>query len=77
MWDVAGFVEPVDDPNLARIFLEKVNQLNNDTSRDCLVVAAIWGALPQGQAASLAAVSLVLGSLYLVRDKFPTKEGSM
>jgi hypothetical protein len=74
---VAGFIEPIDDPNLARDFLEKVNQLNNDTGRDCLFVAGIWSALPQGLAGSLATVSLLLGSLYLLRDKIPTKDVSI
>lgn len=68
---MAGSIEPVDDPELARAFLEKVNRMNRDTGRDVFIATALWSALPQDVAASIASVGIVVAGLYLIRDTIP------
>ena len=71
MWDVAGVIEPVPDPNLARTVMGKVNDINNDAPLYTLIVAMIWSVLPQDTALLLAWAGVFLSSLYLIRDKVP------
>jgi len=71
LWDVAGVIEPVPDPDLARAFMGKVNDMNNEAPLYALTVAIFWSALPQDTALSLAWAGVFLSSLYLVRDKVP------
>lgn len=68
---MAGVIEPVPDPDLARVFMEKVNDMNNEAPLVALIVATAWSALPQDTALSLAWASAFLSSLYFVRDKVP------
>jgi len=71
LWDVAGSIEPIDDPELASAFLQKVNDMNFETARDCAIVAGLWSALPYETTYPIAIVGVMGTSLYLLRDKVP------
>lgn len=73
MWDVAGEIEPVDDPNVATALLEKVNALNVRTSVDALVVSVIWSALPQSLTQQISLLGVASAVLYLLRGRIPDK----
>lgn len=68
---MAGELEPVSDPTLARALIEKVNKLNNDSGTIPVIASLAWSILPQETASSIGFVGLVLAILYLVEDKVP------
>jgi len=72
LWDITGKIEPVDDPKVASAILEKVNELNNDTGRDTLVLTIAWSILSQQVASTIAILGMMFTALYLVQDKLPT-----
>jgi hypothetical protein len=71
LWDVTGSIEPIEDPNLASAFLTKVNSMNYDTARDCILVAGAWSALPTETTHAIALVGVMGTILYLSRDQIP------
>jgi len=71
LWDVTGQLEPVPDPNLARALIDKVNKLNNDSGTVPIILSLLWSSIPIETASSIGVVSLILGGLYLVKDKVP------
>lgn len=62
----------MDDPKVASAILEKVNELNNDTGRDTLVLTIAWSILSQQVASTIAILGMMFTALYLVQDKLPT-----
>jgi len=72
MWDVDGTgIRKIDDDDLARAFMVKVNEMNLETGRDALLLAAGFAALPSDVTSKLAGVTAVLGSLYFLQGKVP------
>ena len=53
-WEVDGIIQAVDDPDLARALLEKVNELNFETILKVVVVSAAFAVLPQSASVPLA-----------------------
>ncbi len=51
--------------------MEKVNQMNTDTGIEALVLATAFAILPQELTFKLAASTLFLGGLYLLKGKIP------
>lgn len=68
---MAGELEKVPDPTLARAIIEKVNKLNNDSGLVPLAASLFWSGLPQETASSVGFVGLVVTILYLLNDKVP------
>lgn len=56
-------MKKIEDPNLARAILGKVNAMNLDTAVRCAVVAGIFAVLPQSTAAGLVGSALVLAGM--------------
>ena len=72
MWDVDGTgIRKIEDQNLARALLEKVNAMNIDSGRDAIILAALFASLPHDLTAKFAGVSLIIGSLYFASGKIP------
>ncbi len=75
MWDVDGTgIRKIEDQDLARAFMEKVNEMNLETGRNAVILAAAFAALPHDLVAKLAAVSVVLGALYFLEGKIPKRD---
>jgi len=71
-WDVDGTgIRKIEDEDLATAFMTKVNGMNIDTVKDAVIVSGIFAALPYDVTGKLAAVTLCLGSLYLLNGKIP------
>mmetsp|Transcript_25321 Transcript_25321/g.24271 ORF Transcript_25321/g.24271 Transcript_25321/m.24271 type:complete len:81 (+) Transcript_25321:98-340(+) len=74
IWDIDGTgMKKIDDPNLAKAFMDEVNSLNIATARDALLSSAIFAVLPQSVTYPVAAFTLIFAALYYI--KFPD-EGS-
>jgi len=72
LWDVDGNgLKKIEDPNLARAILSKVNAMNLNTAARCAVPAGIFAVLPQSSAAPLVGSTLVLAALYALNGKLP------
>jgi len=65
-------IEPVADPSLAERLLEKINQVNQDTGLDALLLTSLWSLLPQDVASSIVVVGWILALLYYLQDRLPT-----
>lgn len=71
-WDVDDTgIRDIQDPNLARAILEKVNAMNLQTGRDVILLSAIFAILPQSLTSTLGIWSSILGGLYLLNGKIP------
>lgn len=57
-------MKKIEDPNLARAILGKVNAMNLDTATRCAVAAGIFAVLPQSTAAPLVGSALVLAGMF-------------
>lgn len=67
MWDVDGTgMRKIEDPNLARAFLEKINALNTGIGRDIFLASTMFALLPQDFTASLALWVPILTILYVL-----------
>ena len=64
-------IRDIEDPNLARAFMVKVNQMNLDTGRDVLLLASLFAILPQELTSKLAFVTVALSGLYFLNGKLP------
>jgi len=65
MWDVDGTgMRKIEDPDLARAFLEKINALNTGIGRDILFVSTVFALLPQDFTSSLAFCLTIVTVLY-------------
>jgi hypothetical protein len=72
MWDVDGTgIRKIEDQDLARAFMEKVNAMNIETGRNALILAALFATLPHDLTAKFAGISLIIGSLYFASGKIP------
>ena len=58
-------LQPIEDLSVAQKILEKVNEMNIDTGRDCLVAAAVFAALPDDITKPAAALAAVAAGAYL------------
>ena len=73
LWDVDGNgLSQIDDPNLARFILNKVNAMNAETAIKVIAPVTVFAILPQSSSAPLVAFSLLFAALYVVKDKIPT-----
>lgn len=52
---------------MAKTILDKVNDMNLSTGRDCLIAAGVFAALPKDVTAPLALIGVVLGGLSLLQ----------
>jgi hypothetical protein len=64
-------IRKIEDEDLARAFLNKVNEMNIETGRDAILLAGGFALLPSELTGKLALVTLVLGGLYLLNGKVP------
>eukprot|EP00558_Chaetoceros_sp_UNC1202_P009241 CAMPEP_0197237268 /NCGR_PEP_ID=MMETSP1429-20130617/4150_1 /TAXON_ID=49237 /ORGANISM="Chaetoceros sp., Strain UNC1202" /LENGTH=80 /DNA_ID=CAMNT_0042696237 /DNA_START=154 /DNA_END=396 /DNA_ORIENTATION=+ len=72
LWDVDGTgMRRIEDENLAKAFLQRVNQMNIDTGKEMLFVSSVFAALPHDLTARLASVGFVLSLLYFLNGKVP------
>ena len=70
LWDVDGTgLQPVEDPNLARALLQRVNDLNVRVGVQVAVPVALFALLPQSAASHLVTCVLVGAALHLFGDK--------
>jgi len=73
LWDVDGNgLSQIDDPNLARTILNKVNAMNAETALKVVVPVAVFAILPQSSSAPLVASTSLFAALYAAKDKIPT-----
>ena len=74
LWDLDGDVglTPVDDPNVARAILRKVNAMNVETAVKVVVPVAVFAALPQSSSVPLVAFAILFAVLYVLQDKIPS-----
>lgn len=70
-WEANGTLEKIEDRNLARAILDKVNNMNIETGLQCTAIAAAYAALPQSMTASAAFFAVLYGALYFVQGKIP------
>ena len=59
----------IEDPNLARALLDKVNTLNINTALQTLIATTIFAALPKDVTAPLAFFALLFVTLYFSEGK--------
>jgi len=52
-------LQPIEDASVARRILDRVNQMNVDTGRDCLILSAVFAAMDHDLAAKLSTVALL------------------
>lgn len=72
---MAGVIEPVKDVSVANRMLEKINQVNQDTGRDALVLTVLWSfVVPHDVAVSMVGVGWILAALYYLQDKLPRQQ---
>jgi len=72
MWDVDGTgIRKIDDDNLARAFMTKVNEMNLESGRDAFLLAVGFAALPSDFTGKLAGATALVTTLYLLRGKIP------
>jgi len=72
LWDVDGTgLQKIDDPTLARAFLDKVNDYNFRQALQCTLIVGVYAALPQEVTAPLAFWSAVFAMLYDLRGRIP------
>lgn len=64
-------IREIDDPNLARAFMTKVNEMNLDTARDALIVSSLFAVLPYEFTSKIAFFTLIFTGLYFVNGKLP------
>lgn len=77
LWDVDGTgMRKIEDPNLARALLEKMNALNTGIGKDVLLVSTVFAVLPQGITSSLAIWTTVLSVLYALGIKLSSSSSS-
>lgn len=67
-------IRDIQDPNLARAILEKVNAMNLQTGRDVILLSAIFAILPQSLTSTLGIWSALFGALYLLNGKIPQEK---
>jgi len=65
----SGGLVKIEDPNLAKNLMERVNSMNLDLGINAILLASTYAALPHVIAAKLAAVTLVLWPLHAWGDK--------
>ena len=72
LWDVDGTgMTKIDDPQLARAFVDNINALNVQTGVDALLYSVAFAILPQSVTYPLAFFALIFGALYYI--PIPTK----
>ena len=59
---------------MAQKILDKVNNMNIDTGRDCLVVASVFAALPDDITKPAAALAAVAAGAYLYLNNSAEEE---
>jgi len=59
-------LQPIQDLTVAQKLLDKVNDMNISTGRDCLIVASIFAALPKDVTAPIAALGVIAAGAYFV-----------
>jgi hypothetical protein len=64
----------IEDSNIARAILEKVNTMNADTAIQCFTTAGLFAILPQSASAPLVAIALAFATLYALNGKIPKVE---
>jgi len=67
-------IRDIQNPNLARAILEKVNAMNLQTGRDVILLSAIFASLPQSLTSTLGIWSALFGALYLLNGKIPQEK---
>lgn len=71
-WDIDGTgIRNIDDDDLAKAFLVKVNEMNVETGLEALLLAASFAALPSDFTGRVAGVTVVVASLYFLQGKIP------
>jgi len=69
LWEVDGNgLSKIEDPKLARAFVEKVNAMNADTALKTIVPSFIFASLSQSSSAPLVLWCLGFAILYGMRD---------
>ena len=64
----------IEDSNLARAILDKVNAMNLDTAIQCFLASGVFAVLPQSASVALVESALVFGALYALNGKIPKVE---
>ena len=71
-WDVDGTgIREIEDPNLARAFMVKVNKMNLDTGRDVAIITGLFALLPHDFTSKVAICASLLGGLYYLNGRLP------
>jgi hypothetical protein len=65
----------IEDPDIARGILDKVNAFNLETGLKVGVPVSFFALLPQSTSVPLVLSALALGALYVAKDKFPQSSG--
>lgn len=72
LWDVdENGLSKIEDPNLFRNFLEKVNAYDIETARFCALVSGAFALLPQSATSPAAAFAVLFAALYFRYGKLP------
>jgi hypothetical protein len=72
LWDVDGNgLAKIEDANVARAILKKVNDMNTETVVKVAVPATLFALLPQSASAPLVAVAATFAALYFSQGKIP------
>jgi len=75
LWDVDGQgLKKIEDSNVARAILEKVNALNAKTVVQAILIAGSFAILPQSASAPLVVSALIFAALYALNGKVPKGE---
>jgi len=75
LWDVDGTgMRKIEDPNLARAFLNRVNDMNISVSRDAFLVSALFAILPQEVVSSISLCAAFVALLYAWGERYEIEE---
>ncbi len=64
----------IQDANLAKAILDKVNNMNADTAIRCIAIAGTFAILPQSSSVALVGSALLFALLYAINGKIPKVE---
>ena len=58
-------MQPIEDQSVAQKILDKVNEMNVSTGRDCILAAGVFAALPKDITTPVAAFGAIAAGIYV------------
>jgi hypothetical protein len=75
LWDVDGNgMSKIDDPNLARAFVKKVNDFNISSTAQAVALMGVFAALPRSFTGPFAFFAILFTGLYFLEGKLQFDE---